>query len=56
MGSDTMKVDVSPVDEVLYATSTLPKTRWQKIQEVIWDGPRSKEERRLIQRLDLFIM
>lgn len=32
------------------------KSRWEKIQEVIWDGPRSKEEKRLVQRLDLHLM
>lgn len=32
------------------------KSRWEKIQEVIWDGPRSKEEKKLVQRLDLHLM
>lgn len=33
------------------------KTRWQKVQEVIWDGGnRSAEERALVQRLDIFIL
>lgn len=27
-----------------------------KIGEVIWDGRRSKEEKQLVQRLDLFIL
>ena len=35
---------------------TKPTSRWQKIQEVIWDGPRSEEERKLVQRLDLFFL
>lgn len=35
----------------------VPRTRWEKVQEVIWDGgDRSKEERALIQRLDLYLM
>jgi MFS transporter, ACS family, pantothenate transporter len=38
------------------ASPTVAKTRWQKVQEIIWDGPRPKEERKLIQRLDLFLM
>jgi ACS family pantothenate transporter-like MFS transporter len=34
-----------------------PQTRWQKVQEVIWDGGnRSAEERALVQRLDIFIL
>jgi ACS family pantothenate transporter-like MFS transporter len=34
-----------------------PQTRWEKIREVIWDGGyRTKEERKLVQRLDLYVM
>ncbi|KAF2815549.1 putative pantothenate transporter [Mytilinidion resinicola] len=34
-----------------------PRTRWEKVQEVIWDGGhRTKEERKLIQKLDWYIM
>ncbi|KAH7120749.1 retrograde regulation protein 2 [Dendryphion nanum] len=34
-----------------------PRTRWGKIQDVIWDGGnRTKEERALVQRLDLYVM
>jgi hypothetical protein len=34
-----------------------PRTRWEKIREVIWDGGyRTKEERKLVQRLDLHVM
>jgi hypothetical protein len=33
-----------------------PKTTWQRIQEVIWDGERSPEEKKLVQKLDYFIM
>lgn len=37
--------------------TNVPQTRWQKIQEVIWDGGnRTKEERKLVQRLDIYIM
>jgi MFS transporter, ACS family, pantothenate transporter len=38
------------------APTAVRKTRWQKVQEIIWDGPRPKEERKLIQRLDWFLM
>jgi MFS transporter, ACS family, pantothenate transporter len=31
------------------------KTR-HKVLEVLWDGPRSQDERKLVQRLDLFLM
>ena len=31
-------------------------SRWERIREVIWDGRRSKEERQLVQRLDLFLL
>lgn len=32
-------------------------TRWQKVENIIWDGgERSEEERRLVRRLDIFIM
>lgn len=34
-----------------------PQTRWEKIQEVIWDGgSRTPEERKLVQRLDIHLM
>jgi hypothetical protein len=32
------------------------QSRWQRVQEVIWDGPRSKEERRLVKRLDIYLL
>lgn len=39
-----------PIDRV-------PRSRWKKIREVIWDGGyRTKEERKLVQRLDLHVM
>ncbi|KAH8689109.1 putative pantothenate transporter [Talaromyces proteolyticus] len=39
-------------------TSSKPKlTRWQRIENIIWDGgDRTKEERDLVRRLDIFIM
>lgn len=36
--------------------TSVKRSRWTKIREVIWDGERSPEERKLVQRLDLFIM
>jgi hypothetical protein len=43
--------------ESFASPSKLPLTRWQKIENVIWDGgDRSEEERRLVRRLDIFIM
>ncbi|KAF2644628.1 retrograde regulation protein 2 [Massarina eburnea CBS 473.64] len=33
------------------------RTRWEKLQEVIWDGgDRTPEERKLVQRLDIHVM
>jgi hypothetical protein len=35
----------------------IPQTRWEKIQEVIWDGGnRTPEERKLVQTLDIYLM
>ncbi|CUM63882.1 uncharacterized protein PRCAT00001470001 [Priceomyces carsonii] len=32
------------------------KSRWTRFLEFIWDGPRSKEEKKYIQKLDLFLL
>jgi ACS family pantothenate transporter-like MFS transporter len=50
--------EVATVDEDydLDARIKSPKSKWAKIQEIIWDGPRPEEEKRLVQRLDLFLM
>ena len=38
-------------------TQYTPRTQWEKIQDVIWDGgQRSLEERKLVQRLDLYVL
>jgi hypothetical protein len=37
-------------------TTTVKKSRWLKIREVIWDGGRSIEGRKLVQRLDSLVM
>ncbi|KAF4814808.1 Pantothenate transporter liz1 [Colletotrichum tropicale] len=53
MESETAsKGDSFQQPEVSHVTST----KWQRVQEVIWDGPRSKVEKRLVQRLDLFVL
>jgi hypothetical protein len=37
--------------------SYTPRTRWEKIQEVIWGGGnRTPAERKLVQRLDLYVL
>ncbi|KAH7084648.1 retrograde regulation protein 2 [Paraphoma chrysanthemicola] len=34
-----------------------PRTRWEKFQAIIWDGGnRTAEERKLVQRLDLYVL
>jgi hypothetical protein len=34
-----------------------PLTWWEKVEEVVWDGGnRTREEKRIVQRLDLFLM
>lgn len=33
-----------------------PQTKWQRFLEIIWDGERSPEEKRLVQKLDLHLM
>lgn len=39
------------------ASSEITLTRWQKIENVIWDGGhRTPQERALVRRLDIFIM
>ncbi|KAF2026297.1 putative pantothenate transporter [Setomelanomma holmii] len=39
------------------STNYTPRTRWEKIQYIIWDGgQRSPEERKLVQRLDLYVL
>ncbi|KAF4919181.1 Pantothenate transporter liz1 [Colletotrichum viniferum] len=53
MESETAsKGDSFQQPEVSHVTST----KWQRVHEVIWDDPRSKDEKRLVQRLDLFVL
>lgn len=35
---------------------TTKRTGWARVREVIWDGEKPEEERKLIQRLDMFIL
>ena len=50
-------VDTSPTStDPESAAEESKTTTWQRIQEVIWDGPRSKEEKRLVRRLDIFLL
>lgn len=62
-----MATDVTSKEAAIFADTAVsgvpdaekqevPLTRWERISEVIWDGRRSKEEKQLVQRLDLFIM
>jgi ACS family pantothenate transporter-like MFS transporter len=38
-------------------SSEITLTRWQKIENIIWDGGhRTPQERALVRRLDIFIM
>jgi ACS family pantothenate transporter-like MFS transporter len=32
------------------------RSTWDKVQEIIWDGPRPVEEKRLVQWLDIFLL
>jgi hypothetical protein len=44
------------IDTTIEAASERTRSNWEKIQEIIWDGKKAPEEKRLIQRLDIFIM
>ncbi|KAK1841703.1 pantothenate [Colletotrichum chrysophilum] len=56
--SDTMESETASKGDSVQQPedSHVTSTRWQRVQEVIWDGPRSKDEKRLVQRLDLFVL
>ena len=32
------------------------KSKWVRFQEIIWDGEREPEERRLVQKLDIYLL
>ncbi|PMD16095.1 retrograde regulation protein 2 [Hyaloscypha hepaticicola] len=50
-GSDVVNEDFG------LCTGNPSKTsKWARIKEIIWDGPRPAEEKKLVQRLDLFLM
>lgn len=48
--------DATAEESSIEAAAHTPKGRWERIQEVIWDGPRPTEEKRLVQRLDIFLL
>lgn len=58
MGNNEPLVEATSADPAItQEQGTGKKTAWQKIQAVIWDGgDRTKEERELVQTLDIFIM
>jgi hypothetical protein len=57
MGNNKPVVEASSASPEIQQHATGKKTRWQRFQAVIWDGgDRSKEERELVQTLDIFIM
>lgn len=60
MGIKTLSVDIGQIDGDNMQNVGLEQTRSKslkaKILEVICDGERSEEERRLVQRLDIFVL
>jgi len=60
MGNETVSVDVNQRDventQSVGLEQTQNKSLKTKILEVIWDGERSEEERRLVQRLGIFVL
>jgi ACS family pantothenate transporter-like MFS transporter len=48
--------DVANEDSSLNSGDHVQRGKWERIQEIIWDGPRPEEEKKLVQRLDLFLM
>jgi ACS family pantothenate transporter-like MFS transporter len=48
--------DVVVEDFSINTTDQSPRSKWDKVQEIIWDGPRPAEEKRLVQRLDIFLL
>jgi hypothetical protein len=32
------------------------KSKWVRLQEIVWDGEREPEERRLVQKLDIYLL
>ena len=48
--------DAANEESSLDTREQLQRGKWAKIQEIIWDGPRPEEEKKLVQRLDIFLM
>lgn len=53
----TPAISTSKEDDSFVSPSSRTLTRWEKIQDVVWDGGhRTAEERKLVQRLDIHVM
>jgi ACS family pantothenate transporter-like MFS transporter len=48
--------DIMNEDDSLDMRDQHRRSKWARIQEIIWDGRRSEAEKRLVQRLDIFLM
>lgn len=48
--------DAANEESSLDTRDQLQRGKWARIQDIIWDGPRLEEEKKLVQRLDVFLM
>jgi MFS transporter, ACS family, pantothenate transporter len=48
--------DATNEDSSLSMRDQLGRSKWARVQDIVWDGPRTKEEKKLVQRLDIFLM
>jgi hypothetical protein len=56
-GKEAMRgPDVVNEDSSLDTRDLSMKSKWARVQEIIWDRSRPAEEKRLVQRLNLFLM
>jgi hypothetical protein len=55
-GKEPASISDVTEDSSINTTRQSPKGKWEKIQEIIWDGPRLAEEKALVQRLDIFLL
>lgn len=53
VSEDTTKEASKEVSEAIPAEK---RSRWTRFKDSMWDGPRSKEEKRLVKRLDVHLM
>lgn len=42
--------------ELLQEIDVLNKSRWEEFLEIVWDGPKTAEERKYIRKLDIFLL